>query len=109
MARGEGANLVVALNGDFAFLGTIVATTTINNHDTATPFNNTGSALKGMTLLVQASAACHIYPGPLNTSTATTTNGLKLATDEKYILTMSQNNGWLAVVGAASLKVWQLT
>ena len=97
-----------AVNGTHVFLGTIVATTTKNNHDTAVPFNNTGEALKGKVLLVQPDAACHILPGLLNTSTVTTTNGLKLAADQTYVIMMGSSYGWLAVVGSASLKVWEL-
>ena len=96
------------LNGTPVLLGAIVATTTINNHDTAVPFNNTGIGLGGKVLLLQASAACHIYPGTTNAATATTANGVKLAADERVIITMNSTYGWLAVVGAATVRVWEL-
>lgn len=97
-----------ALNGTPVFLGAIVATTTKNNHDTAVPFNDTGTGLGGKVLLVQASAACNILPGTSNTAAVTTANGIKLVADEKYKICMGESYGWLAVVGAATLQVWEL-
>lgn len=96
------------INGVPVFLGVIAASTTKNNHDTATPFNNTGSALAGKVLLLQADAACHILPGTANTITATTSNGVKLGADERVIITMNSTYGWLACVGSANLRVWEL-
>lgn len=100
---------VAAAYGAPKFLGTIAATTTINNHDTATPFNNTGDALKNKCLLIQPDADCHVLPGITNAATVTTTNGLKIGADERVVLTMGSDMGWLAVVGAANVKVWELT
>ena len=94
--------------GSPQFLGLIVATTTKNNHDTATPFNNTGEALKGMMLLLQPDAVCHIRAGTTNAVTVTTANGVKLIADEKYVITMTRDEGWLAAVGTANVKVFQL-
>lgn len=102
---------VTVLNGSHAFLGTIVATTTKNNHDTASAFNNTGQALKGMTLLLQSDTACYVLAGETNTAAVTTTNGLKLEANEKYVLTMTRDQGWLAalaVSGTSNVKVWRL-
>lgn len=100
-----------AVNGTHVLLGTIVATTTKNNTDTAVPFNSTGEGLKGKTLLVQPDAACYILPGLLSTSTVTTANGLKLSADQTYVIMMGASYGWLAclsVSGTANLKVWEL-
>jgi hypothetical protein len=102
---------VTLLNGSPSYLGTIVATTTKNNHDTATPFVNTGDALAGLTLLVQSDVACYVLAGTANTATVTTGNGVKLEANEKYVITMSDRQGWLAalaVSGTANVKVWQL-
>lgn len=103
---------VVALaNGVPTFLGVIVATTTKNNHDTATPFNNTGDALKGKVLLIQPDAACYILPGTANTATVTTSNGVKLAADERVIIHMAQGHSFLAclsVSGTTNCRVWEL-
>lgn len=99
------------LNGTPVLLGTIVATTTKNNNDTATPFNNTGDALKGKTLLIQTDTACYILPGTANTATVTTSNGVKLGADERVILGMADEYGWLAglaVSGTSNIKVWEL-
>ena len=106
--------LTQALNGSPTFLGVIVATTTKNNHDTATPFNNTGDALKGKVLMLQADAACYVYPGTLNTATVTgsaTGNGVLLAVAERVIVTMAADQGWMACVsvsGTTNLKIWEL-
>lgn len=103
--------LYEAINGSHSFLGLIVATTTKNNHDTATPFTNTGDGLAGKVLLVQPDAACYILAGTANTAAVTTANGLKLAADQTYVLVMGATQGWLAclsVSGTANLKVWEL-
>ncbi len=95
------------------FLGVIIATTTKNNHNTATPFNNTGNALQGKTLLVQADTACYIYTGKLNTQTVTGTatgNGFLLEAGKGYSFTMGPDEGYLAAVavsGTSNLKVWE--
>ncbi len=100
--------LTQRLNGSPSYLGTIVATTTKNNHDTAAPFNDTTNALTGKVLLIQPDAACYVLPGIVNTTTVTTANGLYLGANERVILTMTPLQGWLAVVGTANLKVWEL-
>lgn len=101
-----------ALNGLPTYLGVIVATTTKNNHDTATPFNNTGDALKGKTLLLQPDAACFVYWGTANTATATTTNGVRLGANERVTMAMSPTSAtWIAcvsVTGTTNLRVWEL-
>lgn len=100
-----------AVNGTHKYLGTIVATTTKNNHDTASAFNNTGEALKGKVLLVQPDAACYILAATTNAGTVTTSNGLKLIADQTYVIMMTEAHGWLAclsVSGTANLKVWEL-
>jgi hypothetical protein len=104
-------NFTKLLNGSPSFLGTIVATTTKNNHDTATPFNNTGTGLGGKMLLVQPDTACYVYRGTANTATVTTANGVKLAADERKIITLRSEQGWLAalaVSGTCNLKGWEM-
>jgi hypothetical protein len=96
------------LNGTPRFLGVIVATTTKNNADTAVPFNATGDQLRGKMLMMQADAACHVYFGPLSTQTATTANGVKLAADQIHYVMMTEDIGFVACVGAASLRIWEL-
>lgn len=91
-------------------LGVIVATTTKNNHDTATPFSNTSDALKGKMLLVQPDTACYIVAGTTNAVTATNT-GVKLEAGEKYLLSMREEYGWLAclpVAGTTNLQVYEM-
>src|SRR3990167_5807662 len=111
---------IVRLSGRPVLLGTITATTTKNNHTTAVPFNNTGNALLGKTLLIQPDSACYIGCGLTNAGTVTTANGVKLAADERVILTMDDIDssvaagefyGWfasVAVSGTTVLKVWEL-
>lgn len=107
MGRGF-ADFMLAPTGTPVFLGVIVATTTTNNHTTAVPFSNTGTALGGKTILIAASAACHVLTGTTNAADVTTSNGVPLIAGEKAVITMLPNHGWLAVVGAASVKVWEL-
>lgn len=102
----------VRLNGSPVLLGTITATTTKNNHDTAVPFLDTANALKGAILLVQCDTAAYLLPGTVNTATAASTTGVKVAADEKYYIIMSATHGWLAaiaVAGTSVCKVWRLT
>lgn len=106
------AYLLGPLNGTPVLLGTIVATTTKNNNDTAVPFANTGEALQGKVLLIQPDAACYVLPGAASTATVTTSNGVKLQADERAIITMQSGYGFLACVsvsGTTNLKVWELT
>jgi hypothetical protein len=111
--RLENWRLIEAVNGSITFLGTIVsAGTAINNHTTASAFNNTGDALGGKVLLLQATAALYLLPGTSNAASVTSTNGVKLGADERVIVTMSGSQGWLAqipVSGSANLKVWELS
>ena len=58
-----GREQTVRFAGTPAPLGVIVsAGTSLNNHDTAAPFNNTGVALKGKTLLICPTAAGRVLP-----------------------------------------------
>ncbi len=110
-SRLTGHHLNDALNGLHSYLGVIIATTTKNNHDTAVPFNNTGDALKGKTLIIQSDAAFYLYWGALNTATATSTNGMLIGAGERAQLTMTRDAGWLAAVsvtGTANVKVWEM-
>lgn len=108
-ARADGLlQFTMSLNGTPRYLGTIAASTTKNNHDTAAPFNNTGSGLANKLLLIQCDAAAHILPGTTNATTVTTSNGVKLAADERVVVRMEEGYGWLAAVGAANCKVWEL-
>jgi hypothetical protein len=108
--RLNGAALDAALFGAPTRLGVIVATTTKNNHDTASAFNNTGDALAGKLLVIQPDTACYIAVGSLNTQTAVTTS-LKLEANERFVLNMGANHKFLAclaVSGTTNLQVYEL-
>lgn len=98
----------LGMAGTPVYLGTIAATTTKNNHDTAVPFNNTGRGLAGKRLVVQADAACHIAYGTTNAVTVTTGNGFALAAGQSVPHLMVGDYGWIAVVGTANVKVFEL-
>jgi hypothetical protein len=105
-------HLALKLSGTPVLLGTIVATTTKNNHDTATPFNNTNGGLAGKTLCIQADAACYVAFGTTNAVTATSAN-FALAAGQSIGLYMSalHGYGWIACLsasGTANLKVFEL-
>jgi hypothetical protein len=102
------ARMTETLSGTPVYLGVIEATTTKTNHTTTTAFNNAGRALKGKVILIQASAACHVVPVTVNNGAVTTANGIKMVTDETRVIAMSAAHGWLAVVGTASVKVFEL-
>lgn len=114
--RLHGDQLFDASNGTPVFLGVIIATTTKNNHDTATPFNNTGDALKGKLLLLQPDTACWVKFGTANTVTASSTataGSIYLAARERVIVGMAGGlgYGWIACVavsGTTNLLVHEL-
>jgi hypothetical protein len=112
ITKGADDRFLKTLNGTPVYLGTIVSTTTKNNHDTASAFNNTGVALKNMTLLVQSDAAAYIRAGTANSVTVTSANGLLLEANEKYVLKMTGDYSFLAALSVsgstANIKVFQL-
>jgi hypothetical protein len=93
-------------------LGVIIATTTSqNNNDTATPFNNTGDALGGKLILVQPDAACYIAVGETSAITAATTD-VKLEANQLFPINLKANQKFLAakaVSGTVNLQVRELT
>ena len=108
--RLHGPALDEAVYGAPVLLGKIVATTTKNNHDTATPFNDTGDALGGKLLVLQSDVACYIKVGKTNAITATTAD-LKLAADQLFYLNLPADYGFIAAVavsGTANVKVFEL-
>jgi hypothetical protein len=107
---GSNANLIgqaafgQMMVGTPTLLGAIVSTTTKTNGDTAVPFDIPAGAL----LLIQPSAAVHVYPVSAADGAATTSNGIKLVADEKFLLRMKDATPFLAIVGAATTRVWAL-
>ncbi len=94
------------LNGVPTFLGTIIATTTKNQADTASPF----VIPAGQFLLVQCDAATYLLPG-VSAATVTTANGVKVIADEKYYIMLKSGQyslAALAVTGTVNCKVWRL-
>ncbi len=114
--RMTGSHGIDSLNGTRIHLGTIVATTTKNNHDTAVPFNDTGDALMGKMLELQSDAAFYVRAGTVNTITVTagtaTTAGPLVEARERFVINMGGDKGWLAclsVSGTATVQVFELT
>lgn len=96
--------------GTPAFLGVVTATTTTNNHGTAVPFND--GTLTNKVLLLQPDTACYILPGITNAATVTTANGVYLGANERVIMRMNGDMGWVAcvaVAGTTNLRIWELT
>jgi hypothetical protein len=100
------------------FLGVIDYTgTSTTNHQASTPFNNTGSALCGMVLLLQPSTDMYVLPVTTTTGTVTSANGVTLFANERVVLTMTDyfvtnaTECWLAalrVTSSGNLRVWRL-
>ena len=111
--RLQDANVLTqAVFGDFTLLGTITATTTKNNHDTAVPFNDTGNALSAKTVTVQCDTACYICTGTANTLAVTAANGFYLPAHGTATFTLRPENGFiacLAVSGTTVLNVFEMT
>jgi hypothetical protein len=96
-------------------LGVIVATTSKNNTDTATPFNATaGEGMEGKVLLFQSDTACFCKFGADSTvaaTTSTTGSSFELAAKERVVVAVAQNLGFLACIassGTSNVKVWEL-
>ena len=103
--------------GSFTSLGVLIATTSVNNHTTLTPFNNTGNGLGGKVLMIQTDASCYINVGSANTVAAVASaTSASLFIPASYIgipllLTMKSGDGFLAcisVAGTTNLKVWEM-
>jgi hypothetical protein len=95
------------LNGSHAFLGTITATTTKNNSDTAVPFTIT----EGTCLMIQSDVATYILAGTATTQTVTSANGLRIEANEKYVMWLTAKQLYLACLGVAAtatVKIWSM-
>lgn len=98
---------LLALNGSPNLVGTIVATTTKNNSDTATPF----TIKPGAAVMLQSDTAVYVRAGEAATLTVTTANGFLLAANEKFTLLLHPDETYLAclaVAGTSNVKVFQL-
>lgn len=117
-ARPAPGLITQSINGAPSFLGTIDYTgTSTTNHNASTPFNNTGSALCGMVLLLQPSTDMYLLPVTTNTGTVTAANGVQLVANERVVVTMTDffatnaTECWLAalrVTSSGNLRVWKL-
>ena len=85
----------------FELLGTLVATTAVNQGNTATPF----TIPTGTRLLLQTDAAVHVA-WVATGGAATTSNGVELAADEKFFTRSGTRLPLLSAVGTANVKVF---
>lgn len=99
---------VAMLNGSLEWVGTIVATTTKNNADTAVPF----TLLANRSYLLQPDTAGYVATVSSASGTVTAANGLLLEAGEKYRVTMlegvTSHIAALAVSGTCNVKVFLL-
>ena len=112
------AQIMEQLNGSPQYLGTIQSTG-------SNVISSLSSVIKpGDRLLVQPDAAGYILAADASSSptvTNSSSNGVKLAADEKFYITLATNQtpnkintadeGWLQWIsgsGTANLKVWRL-
>lgn len=118
---------IVKYSGRPQFLGVLTtgSGTSINNHTTAAPFNNTGNALLGKVLILQSDVAYYLVIGQANTVAAVasaTGSSMLIQAGERVTITMDDIDsqvkpgefyGWLAVIPTAAVvanvKVWELT
>jgi hypothetical protein len=103
--------ILLKLNGSPGYLGTIVATASVNNHTTAAPFNNTSTALAGKYLVLQSDTSCYIAAGNSNAVAVTAANGIQLEAGEKFTMYLA-TNGWVAVLpvtGTSNVKIFELS
>lgn len=110
MSRLAGPQLDVVAVGSPQRLGVIIATTTSkNNHDTATPFNNTGDALKGKVVWLVSDVAATFKTGNANTVSAAATD-FPLEANTPWLLSMPSTHGWVACranSGTANIQVYE--
>ncbi len=110
-ARLTGDALDAALFGLPTRLGVIIATTTSkNNDDTATPFNDTGSGLAGKLLVLVPDVACTIKAGSAATVAAVATD-YALEANKPFPLNMPSDAVFLAAratSGTVNLVVFEL-
>lgn len=115
---------IVKYSGRPSFLGVLVATTSVTNHTTAAPFNNTGNALLEKVLILQPDTQCYVKIVSANNGVATTgatSDSMLIQPFERVIITMDDLDraqsasgeffGWIACVasaGTTNLKVWEL-
>lgn len=92
------------------YLGTIVATTTKNNTDTASPFGIPA----GAKLSIQCDATAYVLVCANSTScSATTTNGIKVSADQLFTTSAPSSSGgagYVAVLsasGTANCRVFE--
>jgi hypothetical protein len=106
------SSMLVRSQGLPKYLGTIDATTTSKTNAQATSaFGNTGTFLKRKMLLIQVSAACSILPVTASNGTVTTGTGVDLAANERVIITLDDDHGYIAAItasGTANVKIWEL-
>jgi hypothetical protein len=105
---------MLASIGDFRALGVLVATTSVNNLTTAAPFNSTGDGLKGKVLMLQPDTACWIKTGASDVAATTSATGssVKVAAEERVIVRMSHDSGYIAaiaVAGTSNVRVFEMT
>ena len=90
---------------DDLHVGTLVATTSVNNATTATPFTLTFAAR----ISVQCDATAYVKAVSSATGAVTTANGVKLAADQLYDVDLEANQKWIAAIassGTANCKVF---
>lgn len=105
--------LTQALYGDPVLIGTITATATLDNSNTAVPFANTGELLKGKTLYLQGDAAFYFKQ---NTTAAAgvTTAGLQIGlsgSTANWYVSMRSFKGYLSILpvsGTVNVKVFEM-
>ncbi len=96
-------------------LGVLIATTSVNNATTGTPFNTTaGTGLAGKILLLQPDTACLCKFGADSSVAATTSatgSSFELVAKERVVIWVNQDLGFLACIavsGTSNVKVWEL-
>jgi hypothetical protein len=100
-------DLVRALNGSPAYLGTISATTSAKNNADTTAFTIPAGSL----LLIVPSAAVKILADDNATEDITTANGVPLIAGEKFYLLMTSTQTHLQAITDSStsdVKVWRV-
>lgn len=109
----QDGEIIAKLSGSFDKLGDIVFSSAAKtNHTTSVAFNDTGDALAGKVLALQADQDFYLLTVANQSSTdVTSATGMKILANERVEIAMSSAHGYLSVLRVSAdgtLKVWEM-
>lgn len=99
----DAAGSFQALNGCPTYLGTIVATTVVDNSTTSTPFAFSG----GEQLMFQSDSACYIIPLGAGNANSVTGKMVLIQANEKFFA-LNPSAGGTGTAGGTAAPLWSV-